>query len=397
MRVLFVVQRYGEMVPGGAEQYCREMAERLSRRGHRVEIATTCARSYVDWADVYEPGTEIVNGLPVHRFRVAHPRNNDLFNDLNQRMTRGRGGRPLALQREWMRMQGPYTPDLVAWLERNAHRYDCVACFTYLYWTTWAALQATAGRVPTILHPTAHDEPPLRLSLFDAEFRMPDAFALLTPEEVELLRRRFRIQPRNEVVGIGVDLVDSDPAPFRQAYPMDNAPYLLYVGRIDPGKGAVELIEFFTAFKARHPGDLRLVLLGEPLVEIPDRDDIVATGFVDYDLRDSALAGALALAQPSFYESFSMVLTEAFAHRRPALVQGRCDVLRGHARRSGAALPYEGFAEFECALEMLCADAGLAEAMGRNGRAYVEREYSWDVVLDRYETLLERTVTAARP
>ena len=38
MRLLYVVQRYGETIAGGAEQHCREMAERMARRGHHVEV-----------------------------------------------------------------------------------------------------------------------------------------------------------------------------------------------------------------------------------------------------------------------------------------------------------------------------------------------------------------------
>ncbi len=62
MRLLYVVQRYGETIAGGAEQHCREMAERMAARGHHVEVATTCAKSYVDWADVYEPGRSTDRG-----------------------------------------------------------------------------------------------------------------------------------------------------------------------------------------------------------------------------------------------------------------------------------------------------------------------------------------------
>jgi glycosyltransferase involved in cell wall biosynthesis len=392
MRLLYVVQRYGDTIAGGAEQHCREMAERMARRGHDVEVATTCAQSYVDWADAYEPGRSIVGGVVVHRFRVAARRDNPRFNELNRRMVCGRGPRPLVVQREWMRGQGPWSPDLVTWLEQNGSRFDCVICFTYLYWTTWAALDALRGRVPLVLHPTVHDEPPLRLSLFDSEFRAPDAFALSTPEEIDLIRTRFHVDPPGAVVGIGVEVGAADPTRFRAAYGLGNRPYLLYVGRIDEGKGALALVDFFRAYKDRHPtDDLALVLVGDDLLKIPERDDIVVTGFVDYQTRDDALAGALALAQPSFFESFSMILTEAFAFGRPALVQGRCEVLRGHALRSNAAIPYDGFAEFECALEMLRADPALADAMGAAGRDYVEREYTWDIVLDRYEALLERT------
>jgi glycosyltransferase involved in cell wall biosynthesis len=392
MRLLYVVQRYGETIAGGAEQHCREMAERMARRGHHVEVATTCAQSYVDWADAYEPGRSTIGGVVVHRFRVAAPRDNMRFDELNRRMVSGRGSRPLFLQREWMRLQGPWSPDLVAWLERDGRRFDCVICFTYLYWTTWAALDALRGRVPLVLHPTVHDEPPLRLSLFDAVFHAPDAFALSTPEEIDLIRSRFHFDPPGDVIGIGVEVGAADPARFRAAYALGDSPYLLYVGRIDEGKGALALVDFFIAYKDRHPADdLVLVLVGDALLQLPERDDIVVTGFVDIQTRDDALCGALALAQPSFFESFSMILTEAFAFARPALVQGRCEVLAGHARRSNAAIPYDGFAEFECALEMFRADPGQVDAMGAAGRAYVEREYTWDAVLDRYEALLERT------
>ena len=246
-----------------------------------------------------------------------------------------------------------------------------------------------------MLHPTVHDEPPLRLSLFDTEFRTPDAFALSAPEEIDLIRRRFHFDPPGEVVGIGVEVGAGDPARFRAAYGLGERPYLLYVGRVDVGKGTLSLVENFIAYKHRHPADdLVLVLVGDDLLGIPERDDLIVTGFVDYQTRDDALAGALALAQPSFFESFSMILTEAFAFGRPAIVQGECAVLEGHARRSNAAIPYHGFAEFEAAVEMLSADPTLADAMGARGREYVEREYTWDVVLDRYEALLERTAAS---
>ena len=286
---------------------------------------------------------------------------------------------------------------MLEWLEHNHGRFDCLVCFTYLYWPTWSVIQRFAGRVAIVLHPTVHDEPPLRLSIFDEIFHAPDAFALSAPEEGDLIRRRFGVEPIGDVVGIGVDVRDATPERFRERYPVGDEAYLLYAGRIDEGKGAGQLLEFFVEYKNRHRSDsLKLVMLGDALIRIPLRDDIVATGFVDYDVRDSAIAGALALVQPSFFESFSMILTEAFALGRPALVQGRCAVLRGHADRSGAAIPYAGFAEFECALEMLRADEGLVDAMGAAGRAYVERNYTWDVVLDRYERLLERTVALHR-
>lgn len=389
MQVCYVVQRYGASIAGGAEQHCREIARRMARRGHDVEVATTRATSYVDWADALPAGSEDDGGVTVHRFGVATTRERERFDRLTGELLAEHGIVPLEVQREWMRRQGPDTPDLVGWLDANAHRFDAVVCFTYLYWTTWAALRCVAGRVPTCLHPTVHDEPALRLSLFDEVFRAPDAFAFSTPEEADLVRGRFGFEPRGSVVGVGVDARDADPESFRRAFgALGDAPYLLYAGRLDPGKGGLELYDFFVRYKARNGGDLRLVLLGDPLVDVTPHPDVVVTGFVPDAVRDAALAGALALAQPSRFESFSMVLTEAFAHGRPAMVRRDCAVTYGHARRSAAAIPYSRFDEFEVALDALVARPGLADLLGARGRAYVEREYRWDAVLDRYESLL---------
>ncbi len=396
MRLLFVVQRYGEDVAGGAEQHCREFAERLVVRGHDVDVLTTCASSYVDWANVYPPGISSLHGVTVHRVPTTIARDTGRFNQLNMRLVAAVRARPLEVQREWMRMQGPQADGIPVWLRQHTHDYDCVIFITYLYWTTWAGVRAVAGTVPTLLHPTAHQEPPLQLSIFDEVFRLPDELAYLTPEEAALVGARFP-GVSGSVVGVGVD----EPAPadvtaFRRRFALGSAPYLCCVGRVDDAKGATELLHYFAAYKARHADDLKLVLVGESVMDLPSLADVVVTGYVDDEARDAAIAGSVALVHPSYFESFSMVLTEAFALERPALVQRACAVTAGHARRSGAALAYRGFGEFEAAVETLLDSPELRSALGRNGRAYIEREYRWPTVLDRYEELLRRTVDARR-
>lgn len=398
MRLLFVVQRYGQDVAGGAEAHCREFATRLSRRGHEVEVLSTCALSYVDWANHYEPGVEVVDGVTLHRLLVDRPRDNEMFGRFNSGVAWGNKPVPLYLQEQWMNEQGPHVPELVPWLEDHAGNYDVAIFFTYLYFTTWAGLPAAAGRVPTVLHPTAHDEPPFQLPIFDTMFRMPRAFAFSTEEEGILVRRRTGALRPSDVIGIGVDLdipADADPTSFRDVFGLGDRPYLLFLGRVVPDKGAHELFDHFTHYKKRNPGPLGLVFVGEAVVPMPDHPDVVVTGFVDDKVRHDALAGALALAQPSYFESFSMVLTEAWAHRRPVLVQGCCAVLAGQARRSGGAIPYQGFAEFEAAIDMLIDDPRIGDELGAAGRRYIEKNYEWDVVLRRYEELLEGVVSTA--
>ena len=81
------------------------------------------------------------------------------------------------------------------------------------------------------------------------------------------------------------------------------------------------------------------------------------------------------------FESFSIVVCESWVQSRPVLVSSGCEVLVGQTRRSHGGIPYSGFAEFEAAVDLLIDDPILADQLGRNGRAYVEQNYSWDVVV----------------
>jgi glycosyltransferase involved in cell wall biosynthesis len=70
--------------------------------------------------------------------------------------------------------------------------------------------------------------------------------------------------------------------------------------------------------------------------------------------------------------------------------------LAGQAARSGGAIPYDGYAEFEAGLDRLVADAALAGRLGLAGRRYVEAHYRWDAVMVRYEQLVGQAAAAWR-
>ncbi len=392
MRILFVVQRYGTEVAGGAEAACRQFAERMWRRGHAIEVLTSSALSYVDWANHYIPATTEVEGVTVHRLAVHRRRDAEVFGHLNGRVVYG--PRPVSplMQRRWMTMQGPVMKGFAPFLRRRAADYDAVVFFTYLYYPTWAGVPIAGSLTPTLLHPTAHDEPPIYLPLFDQPMRHATGLAYFTPEEQDLIEQRFRIRKESDVIGIGIDLPTNPARPerFRQRYGLGDRPYLLFLGRVDPGKGSDEIERFFKAYKERNAGPLALVVMGETVTIPADDPDVVVTGFVSEQDKADALAGATALVQPSYFESFSMALTEAWAHGTPALVQGQTEVLVGQARRSGGAIPYVGFGQFEAALDLLLSDEDLRRRLGEAGRRYVERVYRWDVVLARYEQLIDR-------
>ena len=395
MHILFVDQRYGEDIAGGSEQCCRSFAENLASRGHEVEVATSCACDYTNWANVLPEGDELINDVLVHRFPIDRLRDHSYFEHLDARVVWGSAPTSWRDQDAWVDEVGPRTVDIPAYIFRRAMEFDVIVFFTYLYYTTVRGLPAAAGRTPTLFQPTAHFEPQLSVPLFNHLFRQPDGMAFLTEEEAELVNSRFGHRPAEAVVGVGCDLAaEGDGDRFRTSNRLGDAPFLLSIGRVDPWKGSLEAADYFLAFKERNPSDLRLVIVGDPVTSLSEHPDIHLTGFLPESEKVDAIAACTAFLQPSYFESFSMALTEVWALRRPALVQGRCDVLVGQAQRSGGALHYNGFAEFEAATQLLLENSELRERLANNGRRYVEDNYSWNSVMEMYEDLLVRTVDA---
>jgi glycosyltransferase involved in cell wall biosynthesis len=80
---------------------------------------------------------------------------------------------------------------------------------------------------------------------------------------------------------------------------------------------------------------------------------------------------------------------------RPVLVNGDCEVLRGQVLRANGGLYYRRYEEFAAAVDVLRHEKSLADSLGRQGQAYFEANYSWDVVLAKYAALLARVKAAA--
>ncbi len=401
MRLAFVVQRYGLDIAGGAEYECRLIAEHLARHA-RVEVITTCARDYVTWANHYPPGPETLNGVLVRRFPVDAPRDPERFARTTARVfgeaarvepgwvdavAAGRASEAEALQ--WLDEQGPRSGDLVRHLESHGEEHDFVLFFSYRYWTTYHGLRAVPGRA--LLVPTAEDDGVYHLPIYAPLFRAPRAVVYNSAEERNMIQRISGNQDvPGDVVGVGSETPpDLDPAVFRTRSGIER-PFLLYVGRVDLNKGCPELFDFFLRYRAETGSPLRLVLIGQSLLEIPNDPGIVSLGFRSDQDKWDALAASLAFVMPSRLESLCMAVLEAFWAERPVLANAKCEVLRGQCKRAQAGLYYATYDEFRESLALLETDAELRRRMGRNGRAYFERHYAWDVIETKYLDLLRR-------
>jgi glycosyltransferase involved in cell wall biosynthesis len=388
-RVAFVVQRYGPEITGGSESLARAVAERLTN-DYRITVFTTCARDYVTWRNELPEGTHRIGGVEVRRFRVEEERDLDDFNRFSETLY----GRPRSEEEEleWLKRQGPYVPRLLEQLEAAKGGFEAVVFFTYLYFPTYWGLRAAPER--SVLVPTAHDEPPLRFRIYEEVFRIPRAVAFLTGPEEELVKSRFRLGGGpTAVAGIGVLTPEKpDVEGFRIRHDL-HAPYVLYAGRIDAGKGCAEMIDFYDRYRRDRRGAAELVLIGKLAMPEPRGPGVRYLGTLSEDDKMAALAGARAVVCSSAYESLSIVLLEGLSLGTPALANARSAVLVDHCRRSNGGLWYADGDEFVEALDLLVEQPRLREAMADRGREYVGRNYRWPAVLDRYRSLID----AVRP
>lgn len=383
-----MVQRYGAEVAGGAESFCRSMSERLAARGHEVQVITSTATDYLTWQPEYPAGRSDESGVEVVRLNPRFTRDPQRFSHLDQRAVHLNRALSPSAQHDWLLLEGPILNGLAGALRKPT---DVTAFYTYLYPTTALGAALASPFSPTIVHPTAHSEPQLELQVFDRLFDHTDMFAVSTPEEAELLKARTRGRSPIEVLGIGIDPIRTDPGTTSLPLLADR-PFITVVGRVDPSKGSMEAVRYFNEFKRRHPSALALVIVGYQATGVAETPDIITTGFVDESTRDALMSSSLALLQPSYFESFSLVLAEAWSVGVPALVQERCPATSGQLRRSGGGLLYHDYAGFEAALDLLVTSPAARRTLGEAGRCHVRDTYQWETVLDHYERLLETTI-----
>jgi glycosyltransferase involved in cell wall biosynthesis len=285
LRVLAIAQA-GE--PGGAELALLRLVPALAAEGVELELAIPAEGT------VARRGREL--GLRVHELPVGPLR---------------RGGWPRAVL-TWPRAHAlvrRVRPDVV-WLNGVVPQ----------------RLVPALGKTPTMLH--LHDlveRPP-------AQWRRPRFWRTVrvvacASDAVAEAAARFGA-PRDRLRTLTVPVEAVEPVP-RPAW-SDGSPVIGFVGRIEPRKGVLDLLDAARTLAA-HVSGLRVVIVRGPALE-PDRayeqrvldaaaslgDSVVVTGPVD-DAR-ALMPWFDVLCVPSLSEPFGTVAAEALAAGTPAVV-----------------------------------------------------------------------------
>lgn len=387
MKLAFVVPRYGDEVIGGAETGARQLAEHLvSILGWEVEILTTTALEAATWAPHYPAGTTIRNDVTVRRFPVDSGRRADFAARSNDYFASPRA-HDRAAQLQWVTDQGPVSHELLDALAGTDA--DRIAFYPYLYHPTVVGLPIVADR--SILHGAAHAESPIHIPLVGDVFRAARALVFHSDAERRLVTELFpETAPRPQIVlGLGVERGVSDPEAAKEVLgERSDDPYLLCLGRVDPGKGVDALVGYFSAYKSRRRGPLTLVVAGPVGTAPPPHPDVIVTGPVDEAAKWGLLEGCLTLVSPSPNESFSLVLLEAWLAGRPVLANRWCEPTRDHCLESRGGVTFADLADLTAALDLLLERPEVATAMAAAGERYVLDRYAWPALVARYDAFV---------
>jgi len=195
---------------------------------------------------------------------------------------------------------------------------------------------------------------------------------------------------------------------FRDAEPIrrlrDGRFNILFVGRMEPRKGAKFLFRALPAILREVPEARLVVVGGGPLSSYYRRyvprecePNVLFEGFVHGSMLPRYYRTADVFCSPATYgESFGIVLLEAMAAGAAIVasdIPGYRDVI-GTGER-GILVPRKSPEAIADAIVGLARDPGFRNTLSRRGRRDVER-YSWDRVtreiLDVYRTALDREV-----
>lgn len=379
-RVAIVVQRCHESIAGGSESLAWQYATLLSE-SYEVDVLTTTALDIPTWSNALPAGIERhASRLNIRRFPVTMGRTSYWFN-LNAglqkdfelyklgRAAHAQGARlpwSLPLQEEYIRRQGPYSEPLIKFLRARWMDYQAIIFVTYLYPTTYCGI-FEIPKARALIVPTLHDEEPAYLSAYKYMVRRARKLIWLTEAE-----RRFGLEIWGDLPGQVVSMsIETD---LREPV-KHSLPFLLYCGRVDPNKGCPELFDYFLRFKKEFPSDLRLVLIGEKTMSLPEDKEIEFLGFVETEEKFRLMAGAKLFVMPSRNESFSIVTLEAMGQRTPVLANGDCEVLVDHMTQGKAGRLYNDYESFALALKEMLSNGDELQAMGQSGREYITSRY----------------------
>jgi glycosyltransferase involved in cell wall biosynthesis len=406
LRILFTLHGYKPAYRiGGPILSVSALAEALVRKGHSVTVFTTNCNMSED-VDVPVDCPQLVEGVEVWYFRRQ---------ELLKKM--------LPFVPYVSKSMGYlYAPAMANQLNRTVPYMDVVHThLPFIYPTFAAARAARLHHKPLFYHQRGVFDPArlsfrsLKKRLFLGIVEQPilrSATTLIALTDVEVASYRALCPSIPcRVIPNGIDVesyrIQPDNSTILNLRP--ETAVILFLGRLHPIKGADKLIEAFLRVCKQFP-DVILVMAGpdEFMIENQFRsmvkqsglqNRIFFPGMVMDEIKRDLLARADLFCLPSDAEGFSMAILEALASETAVMISPGCHFPEVEKAGVGKVLEAEPEAMAKAMIKLLN-DRKQLEDMGRKGREFVTRNYSWDTIageiIDAYQEGIARHLRTNR-
>jgi len=368
MRVLHVIPSLA-VADGGPRQVVLNVCERLAAAGVEAEIATTAL------LDELQHLTAASEEVRVWMFSRS-------------------------AARVWK-----YSGGLAKWLRTHAADYDLIHAHAAFTFSTWAArCAAERAGVPLVISPHGTLSPYslqrkwLRKWAYwqlveRRNLRAASWLHATTPAEQEELQSLLPGQ-RVECVALGVGQAawhaPRQPGAFRRRYGIsEHCPLLLFLARLDPGKGLADVLLPALAGLEQ----VQLAVVGDPaggqanyLTQVKAEIErlglttrVSLLGAIYGDERWAAYDDADVYVLPSYHENFGLSVVEAMARGVPCVVTPgvQCGVYVEQAE-AGRVVAQDQAALRAAIAELLARPAAERYAMGCRGIQYVRQHMTWN-------------------
>ncbi|HSH46593.1 MAG TPA: glycosyltransferase family 4 protein [Longimicrobiales bacterium] len=407
MKVLQIVTAYPRWPGDVITPWLVETLRRLRARGVDAQVLAPSYRGL---------GDHVFEGVPVHRFRYAPKRVEDLTHDQTAPDRVSEHPAYLGLLPGYLA-----AGSLAAARLARSGEFDVL----HAHWPIPHAVPGLVGRAASGV--------PLVCSFYSVELtwvkrRMPflrpflrhvirtsDAITAISSSTEAMVRelhdRPVERIPFGATVGpADVPALEDAPAPpdvgdVRDVGAPDRRPLrVLFVGRLVERKGVVHLIDAVARVSRERPVELHVIGDGPSRggLEARARELDVAGivrfhGFVASDELSRRFSESDVFVLPAVVdakgdtEGLGVVLLEALAHGTPVVASaagGIVDIVRDG--ETGLLVPPGDPGALAAALVRIQDEPGLAGRLVEGGQAHVRREFSWDVVVGRLEALYER-------
>jgi len=293
------------------------------------------------------------------------------------------------------------SPDLAAWLSREAGRFDLLHLHALFSFSTAAAARAArrAG-VPYVVRPlgtldsygmTQRRRWLKAVSMAFVERRILEHAAAVhfTSEAEALEARRLGIGWREAIIPLAAPTITrrADAGRFER---LRGGPCLLYLSRLDPKKNLEGLLQACALLVPEFPG-LRLLVAGDGAPAYVQQLKLLAqrlgleprviwAGHLEGDAKSQAFAAADAFVLPSFSENFGIAAAEALSAGLPCVLAEGVAIAKEVAQAGAGSCVGPTPQALAEALRRIMAEPQTRAAMSANAVRLAADRYSVDAM-----------------